>query len=142
MKKIKFILGSILLIGFISCDKEKNDNQNLLINTDKLSYSSNDSVYVNITNNYETALSYYICSSYDGIPPTIWKYENDGWTGFWSPICDGFISHCCGGFETQSKYNDTLNTIFEKGTYRIEYSLIVEHGGGYQSFYSNEFKVK
>ena len=43
MKKIKFILGLIFLIGSISCDKEKNDNQNLLINTNKVSYSSSES---------------------------------------------------------------------------------------------------
>lgn len=141
MKKNKFILGLILLIGLISCDKEKNENQNLLISTDKLSYSSNEPVYVNMSNHYESELSYYVCSSYDGIPPTIWKNENNEWTGFWSPICDGFISHCCGEFESQSNYRDTLNITFEKGTYRIEYSFIVEHGGGYQSFYSNEFTV-
>ncbi len=141
MKKTKFILGLILLIGFISCDKEKNDNQKLLISTNKFSYSSNESVYVNIENHYETELSYYICSYYEGIPPTIWKYENNGWTGFWSPFCNGLFSYCCGEFEPKSNYSDTLNTPFEKGTYKIEYRFIVEKGGGYQSFYSNEFEI-
>ncbi|WP_319590147.1 hypothetical protein [uncultured Draconibacterium sp.] len=141
MKKIKFILGLIFLIGVISCDKEKNDNQNIQISTNKVSYSSSESVYLEISNHYDTELSYYICSSYDGIPPSIWILKDDEWTGFWGPICDGFQSHCCGALEPQTEYKDTLDITFEKGTYKIEYSFIVEHGEGYQSFYSNEFTV-
>lgn len=142
MKKIKFILVIIILIGFISCDKEKNDNQNLQISTDKLSYSSDESVYVNIANNYETELSYYVCSSYEGISPLIMKFKDNNWTGYWSPICNGYASYCCGILESQTEYKDTLNITFEKGTYKIEYSFIVEHGEDYQSFYSNEFKIE
>ncbi len=132
---------AIIIIFLCSCDKEKNGNENLLISTDKITYTPNEKVKINITNNFENVIDYYICSSYKGIPPSILKYENDDWTGFWGPICDGFISHCCGGLEPQIAYNDTLNVTFEKGTYKIEYSFIVEHGGGYQSFYSNEFTV-
>jgi hypothetical protein len=141
MQKIKFILALLLIIGFVSCSKEKNENHNLLISTDKLSYTSDELVYVNISNHYENGLGYYVCSSYEGIPPTIWKFENDSWVGFWSPICDGNLSYCCGVLESKSSYTDTLNIQFENGTYKIEYSFIEEDDGVYQSFYSNEFSV-
>ena len=141
MKKSTLLIGIIVILIF-GCDKEKNENQNILISTDKLTYTSNDTVKVNITNNFETVLNYYICSYYNGIPPSILKYENDNWTSFWEPVCNGFASYCCGEVEPQTNYNDTLNITFEKGTYRIEYSFIVEHGEGYQSFYSNEFKIE
>lgn len=140
MKKSTFLIG-IICIFLFSCDKEKIENENLLINTDKTTYSSNEKVKINITNNFENTVDYYICSSYNGIPPSILKYENSNWTGFWGPICDGYMSHCCGGLDPQIVYNDTLNVEFEKGKYKIEYSFIVEHGEGYQSFYSNEFTV-
>ena len=141
MKNSTLFIG-IFVILLMGCNKEKNDNQNLQISTDKLTYASKETVKVNITNNYETELSYYVCSSYEGIPPAILKYENNNWTGFWSPICNGYTSFCCEEFESQSNYNDTLNIAFEKGTYKIAYNFIVEHGEGYQSFYSNEFKVE
>ena len=140
MKKSTFLIG-IIIVFFSGCDKEKNETPNLLISTDKLTYTSDEKVKINITNNFENVLDYYICSSYNGIPPSILKYENDDWTGFWGPICDGFISHCCGELEPQIAYNDTFDIMFEKGTYKIEYSFIVEPGGGYQSFFSNEFTV-
>lgn len=141
MKKSILLTGTFLILLF-GCEKEKNDNQNLKISTDKTIYSLREKVIINITNNFENALSYYICSSYNGIPPSILKYENDNWAGYWEPICDGFISHCCGEFEQQSNYMDTLNIAFEKGTYKIEYSFIVESGEGYQSFHSNEFEIE
>ena len=142
MKKIKYILGLILLIVFISCSKEKNDNQYLQISTDKLSYSSNEMVCVNIANHYKTELGYYICSSYKGVSPLILKYEDNNWIAYWSPVCNGYASYCCGILESQNNYKDTLNITFGKGTYKIEYSFIVEHGEGYQSFFSNEFEVE
>jgi hypothetical protein len=141
MKRTVLLIG-VIIIALFGCDKEKNDNPNLVISTDKLIYTSKEEVKINITNNYESVLSYYICSSYNGIPPSILKYENDDWTGYWGPICDGFFSHCCGEFEPNSEYDDTFNINFEKGTYKIEYSFIIEHGEGYQSFYSNEFKFE
>ena len=137
MKKSTFLIG-IIFIFLSGCDKEKND---LLISTDKISYTSDEKVIINITNNFENVLNYFFCSSYEGIPPTILKYENDDWTGFWGPICNGYASGCCRELEPQFNYNDTLNVAFEKGTYKIEYSFIVEHGEGYQSFYSNEFNI-
>lgn len=140
--KTRALLTGVVIIGFLySCEKE-NNNETVIIKTDKVSYSIEEEVEVEIINNYESVIEYYICSSYTGITPVIWKYENDDWTGFWSPLCDNFFSHCCGEFEPNDKYEDIFTLEFEKGTYRIEYSFIVESGEGYQSFYSNEFRIE
>lgn len=140
ISKLTVIIFCFILFG---CEKDNNDenieNPTLIIQTDKEIYSVNDLVAIEIIKQYEIEIEYFICSSYTGIPPIIWKYEDNGWTGFWAPICDGFISHCCGKLEAHDNYDDIFDLEFEKGTYRIEYSFIVEHGQGYQIFYSNEF---
>ena len=141
MKTRVLVIGVVIFCFLYSCKKEKN-YETVIVKTDKVTYSIEEQVQVEIINNYESVINYYICSSYTGITPVIWKYENDDWTGFWSPICDGFLSHCCGEFEPYDKYEDTFNLEFEKGTYKIEYSFIVEPGEGYQSFYSNEFRIE
>lgn len=139
--KVRTLLISIFICVFLfSCEEE--NNEIVKIKTDKVSYSIDEQVKVEIVNHYESVLNYYICSSYTGIPPVIWKYKNNDWTGYWSPICDGFISHCCGEFTPDNIYEDIFDLEFEKGTYKIEYSFIVEHGEGYQSFYSNEFQIE
>jgi len=129
-----------LLIGLmlLNCEKEDN-NQTLIIKTDKENYTTGESVSIEIINKYDTNIDYYICSSYSGISPIIYKYVHNDWTGYWAPLCDGYISHCCGVLETNDIYEDIFNFEFESGIYRIEYKFIVENGQGYQSFYSNEF---
>lgn len=141
--KIRALFTSILICSFLfSCEEDNNDKNIVIIKTDKVSYSIDEQVKVEIINHYESVLKYYICSSYTGIPPVIWKYENNDWTGYWSPNCDGFISHCCGEFMPDIIYEDIFDLEFGKGTYKIEYSFIVEQGEGYQSFFSNEFQIK
>jgi len=140
--KARVLFLSFIILGFLYSCEDDNKNETVIIRTDKDCYSIGEEVKVEIINNCESILEYYICSSYTGIPPLFLKYENDEWTGFWSPICDAYLSHCCGEFEPHDKYEDIFNLEFEKGIYKIEYSFFVEHGEGYQSFYSNEFRIE
>jgi len=138
MRNITKLTIFFICLIILNCEKEDN-NKPLIIKTNNDNYTTGELVSIEIVNKYDTNIDYYMCSSYSGIPPVIYKYINNVWTGYWAPLCDGFISHCCGVLETNDIYKDTFNLEFEQGKYRIEYEFIVEYGQGYQSFYSNEF---
>ncbi|MCG6189416.1 MULTISPECIES: hypothetical protein [Maribellus] len=141
MKPRYYLLLSLFIFSF-SCNKEDDFYKDVVIETDKEKYSTKENVLIKVSNNYADEISYYKCSSYDGIPPSVLKYSNNEWTGFWGPICNGYSSWCCNGLDAKEIYLDTLNLNFEKGIYRIEYSFIIKHGEGYHSFYSNEFQIE
>lgn len=143
MKNLTKLAVLFLVLIIFSCEKEddktENTNQSVIIQTDKENYSVGETVFIEIMNHYDKNVEYYICSSYTGIPPIIYKYVDNEWTGYWAPICDGFISRCCGELEANDMHEDAFNFDFEKGKYKVEYMFVIEHGQGYQTFYSNEF---
>ena len=138
MKFISKLTIMLICIILFSCEKEEN-NQIVIIQTDKEVYSIGESVSVEIINHYNNGIDYSICSSYTGIPPIIWKYEENDWTGYWAPICNGYESYCCEELEANESYEDMFLLEFEKGKYRIEYCFVIEDGQECQSLYSNEF---
>ena len=133
-------LASIFV--FNSCEKEENKPNNLQILTDKGSYSVGEEIIIELINNSGSLAQYFVCSSYNGIPPNVYKLENNEWTGYWSPICNGYSSYCCSSIQKGNTYKDTIAISFDKGTYRIEYQLIVQPSQVYKSFFSNTIEVK
>ena len=136
-----FIFISAVLIC-TSCQKEKSATTPIQIITDKAEYSTEEIIKVELTNISDSSAMYYKCSSYDGIPVNIYKLEGNSWGVYWAPICDGYSSFCCLKFPAGESYNDTLNVLFNKGTYRLEYQFIVRPGNEYESFFSNSFTVE
>jgi len=131
-----------LIMASSSCEKIKKDATPIKIITDKETYSVNESIKLEITNSTDSIARYFVCSSYKGIPPNIYKLENNSWTGFWGPICNGYSSYCCAELQKGASYKDTLAIEFEKGTYRIEYQFIVRPSHEYKSYFSNPIKFE
>jgi hypothetical protein len=127
---------------FIKCEKGQTDSYPIQINTDKETYSANEKIHIELTNNSDSIASYFVCSSFKGIPPNIYKLENNSWSGYWGPICNGFSSYCCAILQPGESYKDTLDLDLVKGTYRIEYQFIVRPSHDYKSFYSSSIKIK
>ena len=137
-----FTIITFLLILLIGCEKHVELNVPINIKTTKSSYAHNENVVIEVTNLSDSIAGYYICSSYKGIPPLIENLKNNSWTAYWSPLCDGFISHCCGELQPNALYRDTLKIDFNRGYYRVEYQLIVKPSHEYVSYYSNKFQIK
>jgi hypothetical protein len=139
MKKIYsvliFVLAAFLLIN---CENEKIGSVPIQISTDKLNYSINENIVVELINNSDSAAKYNLCN--EGIPPNIYRFEKNSWKLYWSPICIGY-SYCCSQFMAGSSYKDTLN-ISEKGTYRIEYQFIIRPSQVFRSYFSSSIKVE
>lgn len=140
--KSGYYLTFIFIVFIFGCSKEENFYSDVVIQTNKVKYTTEESVMIKISNKHTTEISYSICSSYYGIPPSVLKYSDNEWASYWSPICNGYASGCCEELNPKEIYSDTLNLNFEKGKYKIEYNFIVKHGEGYVSFYSNEFQVE
>lgn len=136
-----FVYISAVLIC-TSCEKEKSATVPIQIITDKTDYSTGEMIKVEVTNIYDSLAMFYKCSSYEGIPTNIYKLEGNSWSIYWAPICDGFSSFCCLQFLAGESYNDTLDLVFNNGTYRLEYQFIVRPGNEYESFFSNSFSVE
>ena len=143
------ILSIVLFISliFFNCEKDKADYKTIFIKTDKKEYTTQEPIMVEITNLTDSTAYYYRCGPayLSCIPPTVLKFEGNTWTGLWSPICDCFTSHCCGELMPGEVYGDIITSypiIFEKGMYKIEYTFTIRDGEGYQSYYSNEFKIE
>ncbi len=135
-----FFISAVLICT--SCEKEKGATVPIQIITDKTDYSTGEMVKVEVTNISDSLAMFYKCSSYEGIPPNIYKLEGNSWNIYWAPICDGFSSFCCLQFIAGESYNDTLDLVFNNGTYRLEYQFIVRPGNEYESFFSNSFSVE
>jgi len=142
MKK-KFTILIFISVAFVSnsCEKGKIDSFPIQINTNKNTYSIDENIQVELINNSDSTAYYFVCSSYKGIPPNIYKLVNNSWSGYWSPICFG-SSYCCAILQAGESYKDTLDIDFEKGTYRIEYLFIVRPSHDYKSYFSNSIKIK
>jgi len=138
---LKLIIPFIILT-FNNSEKNKTGPTPIQIVTDKETYSLNESIKLEIINSSDSIARYFVCSSYKGIPPNIFKLENNSWTVFWSPICNGFSSYCCLEMQKNESYKDTLTFEFEKGTYRIEYQFIVRPSHEYKSYFSNVIEFK
>jgi hypothetical protein len=130
------------MIFFTACEKENRSTTPIQIITDKTDYSTGEMIKVEVTNISDSLAMFYKCSSYDGIPVNIYKLEGNSWGVYWAPICDGFSSFCCLQFLAGESYNDTLDLVFNNGTYRMEYQFIVRPGNEYESFFSNSFSVE
>lgn len=148
MKHCFTITIPFIIILLIACENSI-DNINsdgfsdtLLIQTSKIRNGQKEYIMIELTNYYDSTAYYYKCSSYSGIPPVIYKSENNEWVGYWTPICNGFSSYCCLGLAKGEKYTDLMDIEFEKGTYKIEYQFIIGHGTGYQVFTSNVFYIE
>jgi hypothetical protein len=142
MKKIIPILLLIsVFIAFCGCEKGKTETGSIQIMTDKETYAVGDKIQVELVNQSDSIARYFVCSSYSGIPPNIYKLENNSWTGYWGPICNGFSSYCCAALDSKATYKDTLNLALVKGIYRIEYQFIVRPSHVYVSFFSNNMTV-
>lgn len=148
MKKIMpkhsvlFASALLVMIAFQNCEKDGINNRYLSIETDKQVYSVGERVKIKVTNKHNLPLSYNFCSPYNGIAPKIMKYEGGEWIACWGPIaCDAYLSGLR-NLEPFEVYNETLNFSFDKGIYKIKYHFIVERGGEYQTFFSNEFKFE
>ena len=140
----KFLMVSLLFIlGLqISCEKDDDSAIPIQVVTDKIYYLPDEDVVVEVSNTSDSAARYYICSSYKTISPSVYRFENNKWTIYWSPICDGFISRCCGELPSDSTYTDTLAIDFEPGYYRIEYMFIFGAGHEYNPYFSNQFQIE
>ena len=138
---LRLIVLTIILAS-ASCEKIKKDSTPIQIITDKETYSVNESIKLEIINSSDSIARYFVCSSYKGIPPNIYRFENNSWTGFWGPICNGFSSFCCYELQKGASYKDTLAIEFERGTYRIEYQFIVRPSHEYKSYFSNPIKFE
>jgi hypothetical protein len=143
MKTI-FLLFIVLPLMMVSssCERTNRDVTPIKIITDKEIYSVNESIKLEIINSKDSIARYFVCSSYKGIPPNIYKLENSSWTFFWGPICNGYSSYCCNELQKGASYKDTLEIEFEIGTYRIEYQFIVRPNHEYKSYFSNPIKFE
>jgi hypothetical protein len=143
MKKIcPFIVVIIVVLLLTSCEKEKDSTNAIQIRTDNVIYSPNQKIIIEIINCSDSIALYFVCSSYQGIPPIIYKFENNTWNGYWGPICNGFSSFCCRELQSGASYKDTLILELEEGSYKIEYQFIVRPSHQYESFFSDPIKVK
>ena len=138
---LTFIVLSLVMI-LNSCERTDRDVTPIKIITDKEIYSVNENIKLEIINCSDSIARYFICSSYNGIPPNIFKLENQAWTVYWSPICNGYSSYCCNELQIDESYKDTLEVEFERGTYRIEYQFIVRPSHEYKSYFSNPIEFK
>lgn len=132
----------IIIVFFTACEKDENTSSPIQIVTSKRHYISHENIIIEVSNVSDSVARYYICSSYEGISPLIDRLEEDSWTSYWSPICDGYISHCCGELQAGDLYRDTLKIDFDPGYYRVEYQFIVRPSHEYESYYSNKFQVE
>ena len=140
------------MTGLILSSCERKDNQidtkfpgdvfPIKIETNKTSYSKIEGIPIEIVNTSDSLAMYYKCSSYEGIPPLVYKMTNGEWSAFWGPLCDGFRSYCCPSFLAGESYKDTLHIDFSSGTYRLEYQFIVRPSHEYKSFFSNSFNIR
>lgn len=143
MKNEYFVFMILLgIFMIISCEKEKSTVLPIQIETDRSSYPTTENVKVIVTNTSDSIVRYYHCSSYEGIPPNIYKLENNSWIVFWAPVCNGYESFCCPELLADESFGDTLELQFIPGTYKLEYQFIVKPGHDYQSFYSDPFTVE
>lgn len=141
MKNCLIILALSCCLYF-NCEREKADITPIQIITDKESYSVNESIKLEIINSSDSVARYFVCSSYSGIPPNIYRLENNSWTGYWGPICNGYSSYCCNELQKGATYKDTISVEFEKGSYRIEYQFIVRPSHEYKSYFSKSIKIE
>jgi hypothetical protein len=139
-----YIVGFILLLSLIFpyCEQVKVNPNPIQISTDKVTYSSNEKIIIDIINRSDSIARYFVCSSYKGIPPNIYKFENNVWNAYWGPICDGFASFCCKELQSGASYKDTLIIELEEGSYKIEYQFIIRPSHQYESFFSDPIKIK
>jgi hypothetical protein len=143
MKKIYPILTFIFAIYiFNNCEKGKSNSLPIQIITDKLNYSTTENIKIELINNSDSIAYYFNCSSYKGIAPSFYKLENNSWTGYWAPLCNGYSSYCCSKLQPGDSYHDTLNIALEKGTFRIEYQFVIGPSHEYESFFSSSIKVE
>jgi hypothetical protein len=153
IKRIFFLslwISAVLIGSTCSKDKEEPDSETdtdadtavIRITTDKLKYNLNEPVKVVVTSHTDSMAYYFVCSSFEGMPPTIEKLENDIWKPYFVPVCNGFSSYCCVEFKPKAVWKDTLQIASVKGTFRIEYSLRVQPAANSESFYSKPFKVE
>jgi hypothetical protein len=143
----KCVFGFLILTLFytiISCEDKEKDKKEvpIKIETDKLTYSTSESILILVENASDSLAFYYKCSSYEGIPFSIFKLENNKWNCYWSSICDGYRSYCCPSLMAGTINRDTLIMELETGIYRLEYSFIVRPSHDYSSFNSNTFKIE
>jgi hypothetical protein len=133
-----------LLFTIFSCEDREKDNKEMAIRieTNKLTYSTSESILISVENASDSLAFYYKCSSYDGIPYSILKLEDNNWNFYWSSICDGYRSYCCPSLMSGTINRDTLNMALETGTYKLEYSFIVRPSHDYSSYKSNTFKIE
>jgi hypothetical protein len=133
-----------LLITIISCGEKEKIGNDMPINieTNKSSYSNKEIVTFLFENTTDSIAYYYKCSSYDGIPYSIFKLENKSWNFYWGPMCDGYRSYCCPTLLPGTIGRDTLNMELEAGIYKLEYSFIVRPSHDYVQYYSNTFKIE
>jgi hypothetical protein len=107
-----------------------------------VTYSPDENIKVELTNNSDSIASYFVCSSFRGIPPSIYKLENSSWSAYWIPQCNGYSSFCCATLQPGESYKDTLDLDLVKGTYRIEYQFIVRPSHDHKSYYSSSIMIK
>lgn len=143
MKKHNSILIMFTLIfSFYFCGNSDDSSSPIQIITDKNRYSTDENVVIKVSNLSDSTARFFICSSYKGIPPAVYKLKKDNWTSYWAPICDGFRSYCCGELSSGDTYKDTLELDFEPGYYRIAYMFIIEPDHDYVTYFSNEFHME
>ena len=130
------------LLVFFGCEKSRIDNSPIEIKTNKKIYSRFDNIQIEIKNHGDSIAYYYVCSPYVGIPPNLYIFKENSWTGYWSPICYGSNSYCCGELQKGDIFKDTLNIELEIGLYRLEYLFIIRPSHEYESFYSETFRVE
>ena len=131
-----------LLTLLLACEENDGVKNPIEIKTNKRLYESSEDIVIEISNLSDSVARYYICSSYDGIPPKVEKLNQNSWTAYWVALCDAYISHCCGELQSGKSYKDTLEMDFSQGTYRLEYEFIIYPSHNYEYYYSPEFQVK
>ena len=130
------------MIFLSACNEDEKMIQPIQVCTNKGQYSADEKIIVEVINLSDSAALYFKCSSYQGIPPSVFELKNNNMTAYSIPVCDGYISHCCGLLPAGITYRDTLEIDFLPGHYIIEYSLIVHPGHEYESYFSNVFQIE
>ena len=141
MNFISFVTLVALCFVITSCENGEDISASVDIYA-TVNHGSNRQIIVEIYNVCDSAAEYYICSSYDGIPPSVEKKEGNDWSVYRAPICNGFGSYCCGTLPAGESYRDTLEVDFEPGYYRVSYLFIIRPNSEHEVYYSNTFQVK
>jgi hypothetical protein len=136
----QYFIALTAILFLTTCEKDNVPRVNVI--GIKNHYSADNGIFIELSNTSDSMAYYYICSGYDGIPPVIEKLNGNNWTGYFSPLCDGYLSHCCAELPGKSSCKDTIQIEFENGTYRIGYEFIVRPGHDYESFYSKPFRIE